>query len=95
MTIALVSSKGQAGSQKPRSRFSEHGYHLVAVTCSLEVLESRERARGDRRPGQARAQLPRVLQSASYALTLDTAVLSVADCVERVLAILPAVANAR
>ena len=63
-------------------------YHLVGVTCALEVLEARERLRGDRRPGQARDQHVRVLENAPHELTLDTGVLSVADSVVRVVALL-------
>lgn len=57
---------------------------LVAVTCPLEVIEARELARGDRRPGQARDQLARVFHGADYALTLDTSVVPVDECVARV-----------
>jgi chloramphenicol 3-O phosphotransferase len=57
---------------------------FVAVTCPLEVLEARERARGDRTPGQARGQLGRVLQDLDYDLTVDTSELSLKECTDRV-----------
>jgi chloramphenicol 3-O phosphotransferase len=63
-------------------------YHMVAVTCPVEVLEDRERARGNRRPGQARDQHDRVLQGGDYDLQLDTALLSLDECVERVMALM-------
>lgn len=65
-----------------------HGARLVAVTCPLEVLEQRERERGDRKVGQARAQHEYVFQRATYELTLDTANESVDECADRVIAIL-------
>jgi chloramphenicol 3-O phosphotransferase len=65
-----------------------HGARLVAVTCPLEVLEQRERDRGDRTIGQARAQHEYVFQRATYELTLDTAKQSVDECADRVIAIL-------
>jgi chloramphenicol 3-O phosphotransferase len=70
-----------------------HTYHLVAVTCPLEVLEARERARGDRRPGLARDHNYRVLLNAGDALLLDTGRLSVEGCVDRVAALLDSTAN--
>jgi chloramphenicol 3-O phosphotransferase len=63
-------------------------YFMVAVTCPVEVLEERERARGNRRPGQARDQHERVLQGANYDLHLDTALLSPDECVDRVIALM-------
>lgn len=63
-------------------------YHMVAVTCPAEVLEERERARGNRRPGQARDQHERVLQGANYNLHLDTALLPPDECVDRVIALM-------
>ena len=65
-----------------------HGARLVAVTCPLDVLEQRERDRGDRTIGQARAQHEYVFQRATYELTLDTAKQSVEECADRVIAIL-------
>lgn len=65
-----------------------HGARLVAVTCPLDVLEQRERDRGDRKIGQARAQREYVFQRATYELTLDTALETVDECADRVIAIL-------
>ena len=48
----------------------------VGVRCPLEVLEMRERARGDRTVGRARWQADRVHEALAYDLELDTSVLS-------------------
>jgi chloramphenicol 3-O phosphotransferase len=66
-----------------KSAFVRHTYYLVAVTCALHALEAREKARGDRPLGQARGQFERVLQNATYDMYLDTGLLSVEDCVDR------------
>jgi chloramphenicol 3-O-phosphotransferase len=65
-----------------------HTHHLVAVTCALDLLEAREQARNDRRSGQARGQYDRVLENGSHDLFLDTGILSVDECVERILALM-------
>ena len=46
--------------------------HWVAVRASLDVLEARERARGDRMTGLARWQFPRVHAGKTYDLEIDT-----------------------
>lgn len=68
-----------------REAFARHELRLVAVSAPLEVLEARERARGDRVHGQAREQAGRVLEHGSYDLVLDTAACSVDACVARML----------
>lgn len=65
-------------------------HRFVAVSCSLELLEARELARGDRGLGQARRQHASVIGNAAHDLVLDTGVSSVADCCDAVLALLPA-----
>jgi chloramphenicol 3-O phosphotransferase len=69
--------------------FADRTYRLVAVTAPLHVLEEREQARGNRRIGQARDQQARVLQNASYDLRVDTHALTLDECVDRVVALLP------
>jgi chloramphenicol 3-O phosphotransferase len=71
-----------------RHAIGRRRHHLVAVTCPLEALEARERARGDRRPGQARQQHERVLQGATYDLIVDTDLQSLEECVDRIVALL-------
>jgi chloramphenicol 3-O phosphotransferase len=46
--------------------------HRVGVFCPLEVLETRESARGDREVGLARWQYDRVHRGKVYDLELDT-----------------------
>jgi len=45
---------------------------FVALTCPLAELERRERARGDRRIGEARQDHERVLSFGQYDLSLDS-----------------------
>jgi chloramphenicol 3-O phosphotransferase len=54
--------------------------HWVAVRASLDVLEARERARGDRMIGLARWQFPRVHAGKTYDLELDTDAMSPEAC---------------
>jgi chloramphenicol 3-O phosphotransferase len=74
--------------QRLREVFGHRRYHLVAVTCPVDVLETREQARGNRRLGQAREQHQRVLQGAVYDLYLDTHALELEACVMQVLGLL-------
>jgi len=68
---------------------ANHPHRLVAVTCPLDVLEAREQARGNRRLGQAREQHARVLLGAAYDLEIDTHTMSLDECVDRLVALLP------
>jgi chloramphenicol 3-O phosphotransferase len=61
---------------------------FVGVMCPLEELERREKLRPERQPGQARKQLPDVHVHGAYDLAVDTSVLTVEECVDRVLATL-------
>lgn len=67
---------------------SDRPYRLVAVTCPLDVLEMREHERGNRRIGQPREQQDPVLAGAAYDLRVDTNVMSLDECVDRVVALL-------
>lgn len=53
---------------------------LVGLFAPLEVLEERERARGDRQIGLARWQYGRVHQGITYDLQVDTSLVSPAEC---------------
>ena len=53
---------------------------LVGVHCSLEELESREKARGDRHTGLAKEQQASIHNSVIYDIEVDTSVLSVEEC---------------
>jgi chloramphenicol 3-O phosphotransferase len=57
----------------------------VGVTCALDILEARERARGDRVLGRARGLAAVVHGFCAYDLTVDTGSDSTAACVERIL----------
>jgi chloramphenicol 3-O phosphotransferase len=54
--------------------------HLVGLFAPLEVLEARERARGDREIGLARWQYGRVHRDIDYDLKIDTALATPAAC---------------
>ena len=66
------------------------GYEVmfVAVRCSPRELARRERARGDREPGQAAAQQERVHAHGIYDLECDTTTTSPRDCALRIKAFL-------
>ena len=57
----------------------------VGVTCPIELLEARERARGDRVLGRARGLAGIVHGFCAYDVTVDTAALSPEACVTAIL----------
>lgn len=57
---------------------------FVGLTAPLEVLEARERARGDRHIGLARWQFERVHQGMAYDLTLDTSELTPCEAAQAI-----------
>jgi chloramphenicol 3-O phosphotransferase len=57
---------------------------LVGVHCSLDELERRERARGDRPPGLAAYQYERVHAHGLYDIECDSGTASARDCAERI-----------
>lgn len=58
---------------------------FVGVKCPLEIAEQRERERGDRNIGTARYQFERVHIHELYDLEIDTSLLSVDECVARII----------
>jgi chloramphenicol 3-O phosphotransferase len=60
----------------------------VGVLCPLAELQRREKERGDRTLGQARAQFDLVHAAARYDVTVDTSRADPAGCAARVLAVL-------
>ena len=58
--------------------------HRIGLIAPLEILEDRERARGDRSIGLARGQFATLHEGLSYDLELDTSKLSAARCAERI-----------
>lgn len=61
-----------------------HRVLLVSVFAPTEVLEQRERARGDRRPGMAVRQAATIDQWLDYDLRIDTSVESASAAAERI-----------
>lgn len=57
----------------------------VGVVCPIEVLEARERARGDRIIGRARGLKDVVHRFMDYDITVDTGAANVDVCVEEIL----------
>lgn len=60
--------------------------YLIGVRCALAVVEQRERERGNRTLGQARAQFDRVHAHGLYDLEVDTSRLSPAACAAQIIA---------
>ncbi len=58
--------------------------YFVGVQCRLEVVQARERARGDRPMGQVRLNYDLVHRYGIYDLEVDTSEESPADCAARI-----------
>ena len=58
---------------------------FVAVRCPLEILERREKTRGDRREGMARYQHQQVHSHGIYDIEVDTSAISSSECAARIL----------
>ncbi|MEM7424973.1 MAG: chloramphenicol phosphotransferase [Pseudomonadota bacterium] len=63
-----------------QSLLAPHVFHIVGVFAPLEVLEARERRRGDRLVGLARWQHTRVHEGFTYDLSVDAGTASPGDC---------------
>ena len=59
-----------------RRRLAAHAFHVVGLFAPLDVIERREKARGDRTLGLARWQFDKVHAGMAYDLELDTALAS-------------------
>jgi chloramphenicol 3-O phosphotransferase len=59
-------------------------FHAVGVFAPLDVLEARERARGDRMIGLAHGQYDRVHRGRSYDLELDASTSTPVECAEAI-----------
>ena len=68
-----------------RALLAAHDFKVVGVVAPLEVLERRERERGDRAIGLARWQFDRVHAGAAYDLTVDTSQASPEACAQRII----------
>jgi chloramphenicol 3-O phosphotransferase len=71
-----------------RSELADIEWLLVGVVAPTLVLEERERARGNRIVGEARAQVDVIHRGVEYDLTVDTARQSPAECAASILAAL-------
>lgn len=80
MIFDTVLAVGQLSSDAWGGLFAGVPVLLVGVHAPLEVLEEREKQRGDRYVGQAKAQLAVVHEGWTYGLELDTSTLSAAEC---------------
>ena len=58
---------------------------FVGVKCPLEIVEQRERERGNREIGTARYQVDKVHAHGLYDLVIDTSILSIDQCVEKII----------
>ena len=58
--------------------------HLVGVFAPLDILEERERRRGDRLIGLARWQYGRVHNDVAYDLEIDTSTATPIECAKRI-----------
>ena len=72
--------------QSCRKAFAGLDVLSVGVTCPIEILEAREKARGDRVIGRARGLAEVVHSFMSYDVTVDTGATSPEACVAAVLA---------
>jgi chloramphenicol 3-O-phosphotransferase len=67
---------------------SDHPVLFVRVDCPLEELERRERARGDRDPGQAKWQFEHIHEHGIYDITVNTYTMTPDACAEAILVML-------
>lgn len=58
----------------------QYRIRLVRVTCPLNVLLQREHARGNRCPGSAESSYTYLFPKDGYDLTVDTSVMTPAEC---------------
>ena len=64
--------------------FADFELIRIGVFAPLEVLEARERSRGDRMAGLARWQYDRVHKGMTYDLEVDTSRATAAECAKRI-----------
>jgi chloramphenicol 3-O phosphotransferase len=69
-----------------RKAFDGLDVFSVGVTCAIEILEERERERGDRVLGRARGLAGVVHGFMSYDIMVDTGAMTTAACVSAILA---------
>ena len=64
----------------------DYDVYFVGVHCPIEVIEERERARGTRVPGQARAHYETCHANMVYDVEVDTSAMSSLECAEAIAA---------
>ena len=67
-----------------REALADASVLLVGVKCTLEEIERREAARGNRVPGSGRIQYERVHAGQSYDLEVDTSQLTTEECAVKI-----------
>jgi chloramphenicol 3-O phosphotransferase len=67
-----------------RRRLAAHDFHAVGLFAPLEVIEARERNRGDRDLGLARWQYDKVHAGMAYDLELDASAATPAELAARI-----------
>lgn len=67
-----------------RAVLAPYRLHMVKVFCPLDVLEAREKARGDREIGLARRQFGRVHKGIDYDFEVDTGAHTPMENAERI-----------
>ena len=67
-----------------RALLAPYDFKIVGVYAPLDVLETRERARGDRILGLSRAQIDLIHKGMTYNLELDTSTLTPEQCAQRI-----------
>lgn len=75
---------GEGEAEDYRRLLAGHDLRFVGLFAPLEVLEAREKARGDRVIGLARWQFDRVHAGVDYDLTIDTTASTPEDSARRI-----------
>jgi len=71
--------------QKEAVLYKEYNPYLVAIKPSLEVLQAREIARGDRKIGLAESQFSKVHEGISYDLEIDNSALTAEQAADKII----------
>lgn len=56
----------------------------IGLRCPIDILEEREKKRGDRELGMAKMQFEKVHQGITYGLELDTNIKSPEECIQEI-----------
>ena len=79
---------GKAEVDRWKKLLKDYQVLYVGLFASLETLEKREQARGDRMQGSARAQLKKIHKGVSYDLEIDTEKNSLEQNIQEILSFL-------